>query len=61
MKIKLHLLSMPWADPELPSIQTSALKAYVDATFGNRVTTKTYSAFASIALKQTRGGYWKLR
>lgn len=50
---------MPWADPELPSIQIAALKAYVDAVFGNRVTTRTYSAFAGIALEQTHKGYSK--
>ncbi len=59
MKAKLHLVSMPWADPELPSIQISVLKAYVDAAFGNRVPTRTYSAFASIGLEQTRSGYSK--
>ena len=59
MKTEVHLVSMPGADPELPSIQISALKAYVDAVFGNRVTTRTYSAFASIALEQTPRGYSK--
>jgi hypothetical protein len=57
MKTSLHLVSMPWADPELPSIQISVLKSYVDAVFGKRVLTKTYSAFASIALEQTHRGY----
>ena len=57
MKTSLHLVSMPWADPELPSIQISVLKSYVDSVFGKRVPTKTYSAFASIALEQTHKGY----
>src|SRR5690242_11467728 len=57
MRCKLHLISMPWADPELPSIQTAALKAYVDKVFGNRVPTRTYSAFASISLKEFRTRY----
>ena len=57
MQTKVHLVSMPWADPELPSIQTAVLKAFLDAAFGRRVTTKTYSAFASILLRQKRAGY----
>lgn len=56
MQTKVHLVSMPWADPELPSIQTAVLKAFLDAAFGRRVTTRTYSAFASILLRQTREG-----
>ncbi len=59
MRSKLHLVSMPWADPELPSIQISALKAYMDSAFGGTVTTRTYSAFASIALEETSNGYTK--
>lgn len=56
MQTRLHLVSMPWANPELPSIQTAVLKAYVDETFGGRVPTRTYSAFASLLLEETRQG-----
>lgn len=57
MQTRLHLVSMPWADPELPSIQTAALKAFIDGSFGKKVKTHTYSAFASINLERNRGGY----
>jgi radical SAM superfamily enzyme YgiQ (UPF0313 family) len=57
MQIKLHLISMPWANPELPSIQTAVLKAYIDSVLGDRVVTRTYSAFASILLEQHHKGY----
>lgn len=57
MQTRLHLVSMPWADPNLPSIQTAVLKAYVDSVFGSRVKTSTYSAFASIPLRQTPTRY----
>lgn len=56
MKTRLHLVSMPWANPELPSIQTAALKAYVDATFGGEIPAWTYSPFVSIAIEETRDG-----
>ncbi|MFY9558087.1 MAG: hypothetical protein WAV47_25535, partial [Blastocatellia bacterium] len=57
MQARLHLISMPWANPELPSIQTAVLKAHIDAVFGKRIVTKTYSAFANILLEQTNRGY----
>ena len=58
MQTKLHLVSMPWANPELPSIQTAALKAYIDSVLGEKIVTRTYSAFASIVLEQNhRGSY----
>lgn len=57
MQTKLHLVSMPWANPELPSIQTAVLKAYIDSVFGNKIVTRTYSAFASILLEQNHTGY----
>ena len=57
MQTKLHLVSMPWASPELPSIQTAVLKAYIDSVLGDKVLTRTYSAFASILLEQRQGGY----
>lgn len=57
MRVKLHLISMPWSNPELPSIQIAALKAYIDEVFSRQVATRTYSAFASIALKPGRAGY----
>lgn len=57
MQTKLHLVSMPWANPELPSIQTAVLKAYIDSVLGSHVTTHTYSAFASIMLEENASGY----
>lgn len=57
MRCKLHLVSMPWANPELPSIQTATLDAYVNSVFGKQIPTRTYSAFASICLKENRVGY----
>ena len=57
MQTKLHLVSMPWANPELPSIQTAVLKAYIDSVLGEKIVTRTYSAFASILLEQNHRGY----
>jgi|GEM_PF-3337401 len=57
MRCKLHLISMPWANPELPSIQIATLEAYVNATFGKKVPTQSYSAFTSICLKENRTGH----
>jgi radical SAM superfamily enzyme YgiQ (UPF0313 family) len=57
MRTKLHLVSMPWASPELPSIQIAVLKAYLDATFGSRVQTRAYSAFTNILVKEDAHGY----
>src|SRR6476646_3844809 len=57
MQCKLHLISMPWANPELPSIQIATLEAYVSATFGKKIPTQSYSAFTSICLKENRAGH----
>ncbi|HEV7644835.1 MAG TPA: radical SAM protein [Pyrinomonadaceae bacterium] len=57
MQTTLHLVSMPWASPDLPSIQIAVLKAYIDATFGSRVKTHAYSAFTNILVKETAHGY----
>lgn len=57
MQTKLHLVSMPWANPELPSIQTAVLKAYIDSVLGEKIVTRTYSAFASILLEQDHRDY----
>lgn len=57
MQTKLHLVSMPWANPELPSIQTAVLKAYIDSVLSDKIVTRTYSAFASILLEQNHQGY----
>jgi len=56
MRTRLHLISMPWANPEMPSIQNGVLKAYVDSVLGDRVSTFGYSAFASILLEETSRG-----
>jgi len=57
MQTKLHLVSMPWASPELPSIQTAVLKAYMDMVFAGRVKTRTYSAFTAILVQETGLGH----
>src|SRR5262245_66244466 len=56
MRTKLHLVSMPWSSPELPSIQIAVLKAYIDSVLGRQIATRTYSAFAGILLEETRSG-----
>jgi hypothetical protein len=56
MQARLHLISMPWANPAMPSIQNGVLKAYVDSTLGDHIQTFTYSAFVSILLEETRRG-----
>jgi len=56
MHTRLHLISMPWANPSMPSIQNGVLKAYVDSVLGDRVETFAYSAFARILVEETRSG-----
>jgi radical SAM superfamily enzyme YgiQ (UPF0313 family) len=48
MLVTVHLVSMPWSDPEIPSIQLAVLKGYLDATFGTTLRTETYSAFRAV-------------
>lgn len=58
MQLKLHLISMPWATPELPSIQVAALKAYADSVFGKKLTSRAYSAFSEILIGRGRRECW---
>lgn len=50
MNLKIHLVSMPWADVYVPSVQLGALKAHVDQTLPPGQSVATYSAFSSIFL-----------
>ncbi len=44
MRVRLHLISPPWAPPWNASPQLGALKAWIDHTFGAEVKSRTYSA-----------------
>jgi hypothetical protein len=48
MRLRVHLASMPWADPMIAPIQTACLKAYLDARFGRAVDVRTYAPFLQI-------------
>lgn len=48
MKTKVHLISMPWATPVFPSIQTGVLKSYIDSVFKDKIVTNTYSGHLQI-------------
>jgi hypothetical protein len=48
MRVRTHLIAMPWAPPESPSIQIGCLKAYLDRAPVGRSDCRTYSAFFSI-------------
>jgi hypothetical protein len=48
MRVRTHLIAMPWAPPDEPSIQLGALKAHLDSARQGRADCRTYSAFFSI-------------
>lgn len=48
MRVRTHLLSMPWAPPDAPSIQLGGLKAHLDAVLPRQGGVRAYSAFFSI-------------
>ncbi|HET6439600.1 MAG TPA: radical SAM protein [Anaeromyxobacter sp.] len=54
MRVRTHLVSMPWAPPESPSIQLGALKAHLTQALGPGADCRTYSAFFTI-LNDLRG------
>ena len=57
--MRVHLLSMPAYIPYFTSIQTGALKAYIDQKFKDdkRVSTYTYTAHLSVPLRAFQVGY----
>jgi radical SAM superfamily enzyme YgiQ (UPF0313 family) len=55
MRVRTHLVAMPWAQPDTPSIQLAGLKAHLDRARQGRGTCRTYSAFFSI-LQDLKGG-----
>ena len=57
METTLLLISMPWSDPEIPSIQTGILKAYIDSLLSDQVKTHTCSPFVSIPMERRQNGY----
>ena len=48
MRVRTHLIAMPWAPPDAPSIQIACLKAHLDSAFQGRADCRAYSAFFSI-------------
>lgn len=48
MRVRTHLIAMPWAPPEAPSIQIACLKAHLDGVLQSRGDCRAYSAFFSI-------------
>lgn len=57
MKTRVHLVSMPWADPLNAPIQLGCLKAYLDRVFHGAVTVKTYSPFLGIMMQYESGRF----
>lgn len=49
MRVRTHLISMPWAPPGSPSIQLGALQAHLRRALGPAADCRSYSAFFSIA------------
>ncbi len=47
-KPAIHLLSLPWAKPNYPSIQIGALKAYIDSAIDGEANCYAYSAYLNI-------------
>ena len=48
MRVRTHLIAMPWARPDIPSIQIASLKAHLDGALSRREDCRAYSAFFSI-------------
>jgi len=48
MRVRTHLIAMPWAPPDAPSIQIASLKAHLDGALQRRDDCRAYSAFFSI-------------
>jgi radical SAM superfamily enzyme YgiQ (UPF0313 family) len=48
MRVRIHLVAMPWAPPDTPSIQLGSLKAHLDRTLRRQDDCRTYSAFFSV-------------
>ena len=55
MRVRTHLIAMPWAPPDTPSIQLACLKAHLDRAHQGRSDCRAYSAFFSI-LQDFKGG-----
>ena len=55
MRVRTHLLAMPWAQPNTPSIQLACLKAHLDRARQGHSDCHVYSAFFSI-LHDFKGG-----
>jgi radical SAM superfamily enzyme YgiQ (UPF0313 family) len=55
MRVRTHLLAMPWAQPNTPSIQLACLKAHLDRVRPGHGDCRAYSAFFSI-LHDFKGG-----
>ena len=58
MRVRTHLIAMPWAQPESPSIQLASLKAHLDCALKEQSDCRTYSAFFSI-LHDLKGGAFR--
>lgn len=54
MRVRTHLIAMPWGPPESPSIQIASLKAHLARAMGREGDCRAYSAFFSI-LHEARG------
>lgn len=48
MRVRTHLIAMPWALPDAPSIQLASLKAHLDGVLRRRGDCRVYSGFFSI-------------
>ncbi len=57
MRTKLHLISMPWGNPEKPSIQLGCLRAHVEHTMGDAVEVATHSGHWQVPLYAAQSGY----
>lgn len=55
MRVRTHLLAMPWAQPDTPSIQLACLEAHLDRAWQGHSDCRAYSAFFSI-LHDFKGG-----
>jgi radical SAM superfamily enzyme YgiQ (UPF0313 family) len=57
MRVRTHLLAMPWAQPDTPSIQLACLEAHLDLARQGHSDCRVYSAFFSILHDFKRGKF----
>jgi radical SAM superfamily enzyme YgiQ (UPF0313 family) len=57
VKVKCHLVSMPWAHPKEPSVAVATLKAYLNQVLDGQASVNSYFGHLSIPIILGEGGF----